>query len=269
MGQFEPALRRILWELQDYLPDIVVVGGWVPYLYQRYGGFSDWTGKISLTGEVDVMLPAEAPQVDRRGLAVILRASGFEPIPGTAGAAWQHDPSRGEKIEFLTPNTGTQAHEGVIQPVVGQPEVSAVALDDLRFLARHAGTLTVPIAFAGGPGQTLVVHLPLLGAYVVNKAITFNKRRPHVEHGVIVENPKRAKDLLYLHDVLMAGKDVERQIVRDLVSMQAGMHTAYYVGLNAGSTPPWAGSDTTMLAYKPSGEPASEFADIALGRSPF
>jgi hypothetical protein len=149
MGQFEPALRRILWELREYLPDIIVVGGWVPYLYQRYGGFPKWAGRISLTGEVDVVLTPGMERNDRRPLAVILRESGFQPIAQTSGAAWQQDPSVGEKVEFLIPNIGTAAQEGALQPVEDQPQVSAVALDDLRFLSRHTSVLTVPIAVSG------------------------------------------------------------------------------------------------------------------------
>ena len=32
----ERALHRVLWSLRDYLPDIVIIGGWVPHLYRQY-----------------------------------------------------------------------------------------------------------------------------------------------------------------------------------------------------------------------------------------
>lgn len=38
-SRYERALRRILFELRPYRDEIVVIGGWVPYLYRRYGGF--------------------------------------------------------------------------------------------------------------------------------------------------------------------------------------------------------------------------------------
>lgn len=38
-SRYEAALRRILHTLAPYGDDLVVIGGWVPYLYQRYGGF--------------------------------------------------------------------------------------------------------------------------------------------------------------------------------------------------------------------------------------
>ncbi len=33
--QFESALRRVIWALREYLTEIVVIGGWVPYLYRK------------------------------------------------------------------------------------------------------------------------------------------------------------------------------------------------------------------------------------------
>jgi hypothetical protein len=221
-GQFEPALRRILWELRDYMPYLVVIGGWVPYLYQRHGGFAAWAGRISLTAEVDVLLTPGTKRLDRRPVAELLRASGFEPVAGTSGAAWQADPQAGERVEFLMSNLGTARQEGFPQPVAEQPNLAAVALDDLQFLYRHTGTLTMPMVAADGWAHPLSVRVPLLGAYVVNKAITFSRRRQHLESGVIVQTPKRAKDLLYLHDVLAGGKDVADRISGDLASIRAG-----------------------------------------------
>ncbi len=47
--------------------------------------------------------------------------------------------------------------------------------------------------------------MPTLGAHVVNKSATFNKRSAVTDRG---SNPKRAKDLLYLRDVMADGDDV-------------------------------------------------------------
>lgn len=53
----ERPLRTILWELRPYLEDLVVVGGWVPYLYRHYGGFSDWRSDPPFTRD-DALLDA-------------------------------------------------------------------------------------------------------------------------------------------------------------------------------------------------------------------
>ncbi len=233
-NQFEPGLRRILWEFRDYLPDIVVGGGWVPYLYQRYGGFTQWTSAISLTGEVDVLVGETTQGNSRRPLHDLLVANDFEPVNGTDLAAWAKDPRVGEKIEFLIVNNGPHAWEGSRRSVPGQAGVSAIALDDLQILERHTGSLTAPIPVAGSTEQSLTIRVPILGAYVVNKALTFNKRLPQIENGVAVENPKRAKDLLYLHDVFAGGTEVIAQVESDVQSMCEDQRSSMLVSQAAG-----------------------------------
>jgi hypothetical protein len=39
--RLERGLRSVLWTLRDYLPDLVLIGGWVPHLHRRYGVFPE------------------------------------------------------------------------------------------------------------------------------------------------------------------------------------------------------------------------------------
>lgn len=39
--RLERGVRAVLWELRDYLPDLVLIGGWVPHLHRRYGPFPE------------------------------------------------------------------------------------------------------------------------------------------------------------------------------------------------------------------------------------
>ncbi|MDP9200419.1 MAG: hypothetical protein M3P26_00600 [Gemmatimonadota bacterium] len=43
------ALQRVLVALGPYRDDVILIGGWVPYLYQRFGGFSHWEVDIART----------------------------------------------------------------------------------------------------------------------------------------------------------------------------------------------------------------------------
>ena len=56
LSSYERAFQRIVFELRPYLDEIVIIGGWVPYLYKRYGGFESWQSETSLTAEVDVLV---------------------------------------------------------------------------------------------------------------------------------------------------------------------------------------------------------------------
>ena len=35
LSRYEQAFQRIVFELRPYLDEIVIIGGWVPYLYKR------------------------------------------------------------------------------------------------------------------------------------------------------------------------------------------------------------------------------------------
>lgn len=112
-SKYEGALRRVLWELAPYLDDVVVIGGWVPYLYSRYGGFAEWRGSTSLTAEVDVLVDRPLPPGEREPIAELLLRAGFRRTEGSHGSAvWVGDLKAGEKIEFLVPHTGTSRQLG-------------------------------------------------------------------------------------------------------------------------------------------------------------
>jgi hypothetical protein len=57
-ADLEQMLRSILGELRPYQSDIVLIGGWVPYLYRHYGGFKPWRVPATLTFELDLLVPA-------------------------------------------------------------------------------------------------------------------------------------------------------------------------------------------------------------------
>lgn len=216
----ERALGRVLWELRPYLTNLVVIGGWVPYLYQQYGPFPAWRAGgalLSLTAEVDVLVTRELPPGDRPPVAAILRAAGFEPGSAAAPAAvWANDPARGEKIEFLVPHTGTIRDLGRVVAIGAQRDVGAIALTTLDIMQRHAATLPVPAVAPDGARQLVTVRLPRLGAYVLNKAVTFLRRQPV---SGIAANPKQAKDLLYLRDVMHGGPEVADTVERDIAEI--------------------------------------------------
>jgi hypothetical protein len=214
VSRYEPALHRVLWELRPYLDAVVVIGGWVPYLYSRYGGFVTWNGRTPLTAEVDVLLERPLPAGERASIADILRDAGFQPTTDGAGSAvWVGDVASGEMIEFLIPHTGTARQIGDTVPVAAQPGLRAISLPGLDLMQRFKQTLPVPVITNAG-SVVLPVNVPRLGAYLVNKASTFTHRQPHALGG-----SKRYKDLLYLRDVMAAGAEVVRHVRRELADM--------------------------------------------------
>lgn len=220
---YEQALRRILWTLRAYLPDIIIVGGWVPHLYRRHGGFATWHGRLSLTAEVDVMVSPSIGTESRPPIAELLTAEGFTWGGGSVPAAvWTNAPERGERVEFLVPHNGTRQDVGHARALPQQPALSAIALPELAIMERFTRELYVPITTDQG-GTRLRIRVPLLAAYVANKAITFPKRQRLTGD---LSNPKRAKDVLYLRDLMAAGREVQDDI-------RAGLQTIAATGRGA------------------------------------
>ncbi len=206
-------LRRLLRQLAPYAADILLIGGWVPTLYARYGPAGEWATRPSRTLELDVAVPGEGIAPAQRPLLVeVLRAAGLAPehepsAPQTGAAVWIGDTTSGAMIEFLMPKSGP--HRGVTRPqsVNGQPGLTAVPLVGLDLLWRAPDWLQL----YGTPEVT--VQVPALGMYVLNKAMTFPLRVPRAGERI---NPKQGKDLVYLHDCALAGPTIVRSIVHDV-----------------------------------------------------
>lgn len=215
VSHYEPALHRVLWELREYLDDVVVIGGWVPYLYSQYGGFATWKGRTSLTMEVDVLVDRPLPPGERPSIPEILRNSGFHPSTDAGGTAvWLGDVRAGEMIEFLVPHTGTGRQQGDVVAVAAQGGLRAISLPGLELMRVYKRQLPVPLSTDGGE-RVVQVWVPWLGAYVTNKSCTFARRDRHAD-GL---GSKRPKDLLYLRDIMAAGPEVVERMEQDLGEM--------------------------------------------------
>lgn len=203
-SDLENGLRAVLRELEPYLSDLVLIGGWVPYLYHHYGRFGGWSGRDTLTRELDLLVDQPLHSAGRRPLAALLLEARFRV---EAPAVWVRDLAVGEKIEFLTTFHGTARGKGYPVALEGQPGLSAIPLPGLELLRDHTEILHLPEGGGGSPG--LSVRVPTLGAYVINKAATFMSRGNREDED---GHPKLAKDLLYLRDVAAAGHDVVEEI---------------------------------------------------------
>jgi hypothetical protein len=209
LSRYERAFQRIVFELRPYLDEIVIIGGWVPYLYKRYGGFESWQAETSLTAEVDVLVDRPLSTKDRRPLADLLREAHFHAVDDGGLAVWEGKVELGEKIEFLVPHEGTARQAGRVVRLPEQRGLGAISLEGVGLLRRCRRQLTIPVATSRGAAP-LEIWVPALGAYAVSKASTYARRGG---------DPKAAKDLLYLRDLMKAGSEVVDRIDSDLAEM--------------------------------------------------
>lgn len=123
---------------------------------------------------------------------------------------WVRSGVAGEKIEFITTHQGLARGQGRVVPLTEQPGVGAIPLTELEVVRSHIRTLVLPPLSGLG---AVHVQVPTLGAYVVNKSLTFLQRRARTDEAGV---PKLAKDLLYLRDIAAGGDDVIAALRDDL-----------------------------------------------------
>jgi hypothetical protein len=209
----EQTLLDLLWSIREYLPQILIIGGWVPHLYRRYGGFSAWSAELSFTYEMDVLVDRSLPPGHRAPLAELLKAAGLHPADSDArGAIWEGESSGIAKMELFTPHVGTARRQAEVTSIKQQPNLAGISLTDTELLREHTTSLTIPMRRGNA---TIQIIVPSLGAFVATKAATFFKRPPDARDSA-GGHPKSAKDLLYIRDLLAAGPDVVRDIERDV-----------------------------------------------------
>jgi hypothetical protein len=133
------------------------------------------------------------------------------------------DPEAGEKVEFLVAHTGTARRAGQVVPVPDQQGLGAISLVGLDLLRRHTAVLREPLGKHEGAIQEAEVNVPRLGVFAINKAVTFLHRG--ARHGE-TRNPKRAKDVLYLRDLMAAGEEVVTRMEDDIREVARSNATA-------------------------------------------
>lgn len=240
-------LPALLAVLEPYADECVLIGGWVPYLYRQFGG-TTWAGKLSRTTELDMVVRESVPPAERPLLKELLQGAGLRPRPGTTHCAiWERAADGVDVLELLTPHTG-QIVGPETKRIEHQAGVGAIVLTDLELAIQFVAELRIPIG-----DRQVRVRVPTLGAYLATKAMTFAARIPL--QGVDGKLQKRGKDLVYIHDVMLAGEELRVAIGTDLAAIaKAGRPHAEHLrkarnhlSLLRGSSPHPALSDAVAL----------------------
>lgn len=212
-ADLERALWAILDTLREYLDDLILIGGWVPYLHFRYGRVANPEAGVSLTAEADLVIPPHLPGQGRRTIAGILEDAAFNPIDENR-VVWGRDVQGGERIEFLLSNEGPALHAARPVPISGQPGIRGLALNLLWPLRDF--TVVIILPRPDGLGEPVAIRIPSLAAFLLNKANTF-----HLRGGPDGEL-KSGKDLVYVRDVMAAGERAEAIVQGELETLMGG-----------------------------------------------
>ena len=186
-------LLKVLADLHDFLPYLVLVGGWVPYLYFRYL----WKGirhEPLTTVDIDFGFK-EAPAGKSETIADRVRKKHYgehhlsmdRSIPFVPVAHLEKEGLRAD-VEFIT---GTDTPDAVKKRLIGR-EIKINEIKDFEILLESPVKLDVE-------GREVYITKPSI--FTLHKLLTFNQR----------ERPdKQQKDLYYAYYVLFFSPDKEQ-----------------------------------------------------------
>lgn len=190
LASMEKALHRTLEALGPALDKIVLVGGWVPFLYQKYLWRSA-REDIPLTQDIDLGVRDAGPEARAEKVGALLRRAGFAEEPIHEGEEtpvqflWKEGPME-VKIDFIT---SFQTPDDTWSRFLGT-DVSWARLDVFEILLKN----NIPVSIEGR-----LVTIPSPEAFLYHKGITFANR--------MEESPKRFKDLYWVWWLLSAHPD--------------------------------------------------------------
>jgi len=187
----DPVLTGALKALGPYLDQVVVVGGWVPYLYAACERASA-SSVLLRTRDVDLAVPRTVPrlaksldqQFEEAGFACEFRSLGTPPVTAYVG---RHEGAEVE-IELITNAQGDSEGVRIVQHGLSAQELRYVSvLLDNKW--------DVPLQELTEGELTGHVWVPTPAAFVFHKALAHKRRTDAL---------KSEKDLYYIFFVLDA-----------------------------------------------------------------
>lgn len=249
-------LLKAMQVLEPYLDEIVLVGGWVPLLYRRYGYMSS-PHPLLRTIDIDIVVPGRVEDRGRPTIDQLLSRAGYEPRvhPSDDALVKYELASPVTEIEFLTPEIGRpgRATRRVQQGLTAQ------ALRYLQILLENTVKISIDDTVCGSD-ISLTVTVPSPGAFIYQKGLTLSP-------GSRRETYKLAKDLYYILNIADCPGDVRDSIATEVRSFRsrypAGWFDRFVRNLIA-YFPESAGEGAALVTTQYSGSmPASTFRNYA------
>jgi hypothetical protein len=194
MDDFARGLLKTLAVLRPYLPQIVIGGGWAPFLYYRYLAKNREHTPV-LTRDIDFMVGHQVPIVGPQTIDEILTkeaklTTAFKNLDNPAVIHYEGTIDGVEvEIEFLTDQTGSQEERVLIV----QKGLHAEALRYVSIIVENTLLLEIDNAESAQGDGPLIVQVPKPAAYIFQKGLSFPARR---------DRQKASKDLYYIFDIL-------------------------------------------------------------------
>ncbi len=196
-------LFRTLWILREYLSEIVLGGGWVPFIYYHYLLKNKSIDPVR-TYDIDLLVNTRIPVLGSKTIDELLLEAGLKsafktistpPIIHYEGKIQDYE----VEIEFLTDQRGSI--EDIVVEV--QKGLHAEALRYISVATENIIKIEIDDFVTEDGIQTIEVQVPSPAAYIFHKGLVFRKRREEV---------KKAKDLYYIFNILLHCEEIRTEI---------------------------------------------------------
>jgi len=192
---------KVVMDLKDFLPDIVLIGGWVPYVYQNFV-WQDVVVPPHYTTDVDFGVGGTERSLSQTTVYKRISELGYPQKHIKIGQMLPvlplirtGDDMNPVPLEFICDE---KTDIGGVQNVLGK-EIKVNQLSHISTLLSDVNDVAIK-----NKGESFKIKIPSEAQYVFHKLITFQLRR----------NPaKRAKDLYYAYYMLRFSPNKEKIIL--------------------------------------------------------
>ena len=200
------SLLKAIEVLAPYLDEIVIVGGWVPFLYNRYGQMPS-PHPLLRTMDIDVVVPRHVEERGRPTIDELLSRAGYEArIYGSDVSVVKYElTSPVTETEFLTPEVGKPGKAALAV----QRGLTAQALRYLQILLENTKKIKINDTTYGSD-ISLVVTVPSPGAFIYQKGLTLSRRHSKV-----------SKDLYYIFSFVDSSGGLRDSILTEINSLRS------------------------------------------------
>ena len=216
---FKEGFFRTLWILRDYLPELVIGGGWAPLIYHHYL-IGDKSSEPIRTKDIDILVPEKLPVIGAKKVDELLLEAGLEPVFRSRGTppvvSYEGDIDGYEvEIEFLTDQSG--AKDAVVVRV--QDGLNAQSLRYISILTDNAIEVEVDDFYCREKLWLLTVRVPSPASYIFHKGLIFTRRN---------KEQKKTKDLYYIFDILANCPELHEEIYSQLKGLKGAYHLRWF-----------------------------------------
>ena len=190
--ELESDFFGVLADLVDYLPELTLVGGWVPYVYASFR-WRNQAARPVFTSDVDWGVAMSNAKSHKKTVFEVLSDLKYSERHLEIGKLQPVVFYRKNKtrLDFIAPLDGS---ERCYAGILGR-EVAVSRLEHFDFLLKH----TVETSVRRG-GNEYTLRCPRPSAFICHKCATFTDR---------IDRQKMAKDLYYAYFVLRYAPDAE------------------------------------------------------------